>query len=532
MPSRENMERDAIDENVYYRRTLKQIDDGLVSDNISAMKFLCRDFVPGAKLEPVSRGINLFEVLEQKQLLGNNNSALLIKLLQTVGRYDLAKLLEPSFGESAKKLSSYRVKLFKVCDDLTSKEVDTMKFMCEGHLKRKLPNVKTCENLLVALEESGCLSPDNTRVILELLGDVQREDLHSLFVPLQQHSSPQFRPILGSGTTTSGAPSRIIRSFQAEDELTSQFQHMSFEKGNYAMLPTDLPLPARQPLSPAEDTSGAQVTPSAGEASHLPPPTVSSQVLATNTSLGSYDMSADPRGICLIIDNELFTCTAPRSPNLKQRRGTRVDCEKLTDIFEKLRFQVSLQLNKTALEIEELMIYFSTQVDHALFSCFICCILTHGKLGKVYGTDGATVDIMTLTSSFKGAKCQSLVGKPKLFFIQACQGLEKQTGVQIETDAPESISQTLQETIPNESDFLVGFATVPGFVSYRSTTDGTWYISKLVEMINAFHTSEHLLDILIKVNDEVSKVAKETSDMVYKQAPAPLVTLRKKVFFR
>ena len=75
------------------------------------------------------------------------------------------------------------------------------------------------------------------------------------------------------------------------------------------------------------------------------------------------------------------------------------------------------------------MIYFSTQVDHMPFNCFICCILTHGKLGKVYGTDGATVDIMELTSSFKGAKCKSLVGKPKLFFIQACQGLEKQTGV-------------------------------------------------------------------------------------------------------
>ena len=108
MPSRENMERDAIDEKVYYRRTLKQIDDGLVSDNISAIKFLCRDFVPAAKLEPVSRGIHLFEVLEQKCLLGNNNSALLIKILQTIGRYDLAKLMEPCIGESAEKLSSFR----------------------------------------------------------------------------------------------------------------------------------------------------------------------------------------------------------------------------------------------------------------------------------------------------------------------------------------------------------------------------------------------------------------------------------------
>ena len=61
-----------------------------------------------------------------------------------------------------------------------------MKFMCEGHLKRKLLNVSTCEDLFVALEESGHLSADSTRVILDLLSDVQREDLHSLFVPHQQ----------------------------------------------------------------------------------------------------------------------------------------------------------------------------------------------------------------------------------------------------------------------------------------------------------------------------------------------------------
>ena len=62
-------------------------------------------------------------------------------------------------------------------------------------------------------------------------------------------------------------------------------------------------------------------------------------------------------------------------------------------------------------------------------------------------------------------------------------------GTQIETDAPVDIGQALQETIPNEADFLVGFATVPGFVSYRSTTDGTWYIRKLVEILWALHTT-------------------------------------------
>ena len=42
------------------------------------------------------------------------------------------------------------------------------------------------------------------------------------------------------------------------------------------------------------------------------------------------------------------------------------------------------------------------------------------------------------------------------------------------------------ELIPNESDFLLGYATVPGFVSYRSKTRGSWYITKLTECLNKY----------------------------------------------
>ena len=44
-------------------------------------------------------------------------------------------------------------------------------------------------------------------------------------------------------------------------------------------------------------------------------------------------------------------------------------------------------------------------------------ILSHGEEGTVYGTDGP-VEIKDLVEPFKGHRCQSLAGKPKLFFIQ------------------------------------------------------------------------------------------------------------------
>jgi len=64
--------------------------------------------------------------------------------------------------------------------------------------------------------------------------------------------------------------------------------------------------------------------------------------------------------------------------------------------------------------------------DHQRYSGFVCCILSHGAIGAIYGTDGRTVLIKDLTVFFKASICPSLCGKPKMFFIQACQGTEKQ----------------------------------------------------------------------------------------------------------
>ena len=50
--------------------------------------------------------------------------------------------------------------------------------------------------------------------------------------------------------------------------------------------------------------------------------------------------------------------------------------------------------------------------------CFVCTILTHGENGKVYGSDDKPVEVKKLLDPFKGNNCKSLVGKPKIFFIQ------------------------------------------------------------------------------------------------------------------
>ena len=60
--------------------------------------------------------------------------------------------------------------------------------------------------------------------------------------------------------------------------------------------------------------------------------------------------------------------------------------------------------------------------DHADADCFICIICSHGTREGIYGTDGKILKIEDVTRFFNGHHCPALIEKPKLFFIQACQG--------------------------------------------------------------------------------------------------------------
>ncbi len=73
---------------------------------------------------------------------------------------------------------------------------------------------------------------------------------------------------------------------------------------------------------------------------------------------------------------------------------------------------------------------------HKSADAFIFVALSHGNKGIIYGTDGKkettregkvrfhnSLDIyQDIMSKFDGINCPNLVNKPKMFFIQACQG--------------------------------------------------------------------------------------------------------------
>ena len=64
-------------------------------------------------------------------------------------------------------------------------------------------------------------------------------------------------------------------------------------------------------------------------------------------------------------------------------------------------------------------------------------VLTHGINGRLYSTDGELIAVEEVTKYYDGLNCPSLIGKPKVFILQACRGGRFDYGVEMEsTDAP------------------------------------------------------------------------------------------------
>ncbi|XP_067597115.1 caspase-8 isoform X4 [Pseudorca crassidens] len=209
--------------------------------------------------------------------------------------------------------------------------------------------------------------------------------------------------------------------------------------------------------------------------------------------------------------------------------------EALRKTFSELHFEIVHYKDYTAKKICEVLKSYQS-MDHNNKDCFICCILSHGDKGIIYGSDGQEAPIYELTSYFTGSKCPSLLGKPKIFFIQACQGYNYQRGIAVETDSEQKetyleVDSSLQKRyIPDEADFLLGMATVDNYVSYRSPMEGTWYIQSLCQSLRErCPRGEDILSILTNVNFEVSN--KDDKKNMGKQMPQPTFTLRKKLFF-
>lgn len=252
-----------------------------------------------------------------------------------------------------------------------------------------------------------------------------------------------------------------------------------------------------------------------------------------------YKMDHKRRGVALIFNHERFFWHLA----LLDRRGTCADRDNLQRRLSDLGFDVKCFNDLKAEEVLLKMHEVATS-SHMDADCFVCVFLSHGEGNHVYAYD-AKIEIPVLTGFFKGDKCQSLVGKPKIFIIQACRGdqhdvpvrpldvVDHQSGTP--TGNVTEVDSASVYTLPAGADFLMCYSVAEGYYSHRETVNGSWYIQDLCEMLAKFGCSLEFTELLTLVNRRVSQrrvdFSKDYNAIGKKQVPCFASMLTKKLHF-
>lgn len=445
---------------------LLKVGKALSKDEVKALVFLCTDLLD-QKPNKVETASELFSCLMKQDHLSPENPQLLTELLVTSEHHALIRDLCLAPRTTTSFISPYRKLLYSLSEEITDDDLREVKFLLNTMIpRRKLEEHITTLEVFLEMERMDLLSESNLNTLETIVKEV---------CPMLNAKINQFKK------------RRVTCPVMTTDAISTQ------EKESVTM-----------PISPSTNTQ--------------------------DEGLGTYPMTSEKRGICLIVNNDNFS----NSSQLKKREGTAVDQKCLQSVFQWLGFKVESHHD---CDTNEMLSVFKElgKRDHSRFDCVVCCVLTHGVEGSVYGVDGSTVKISDLTDLFNGLNCPSLVGKPKLFFIQACQGNSEQQAVFIESDSSAySFHWTdaikAKQGIPNSADFLLGMATVPFHVSFRERTNGTWFIQSLCQnLVQMVPREFDLMSILTKVNADVSKKSDQYGQR--KQMPQPAFSLRKKVVF-
>ena len=162
------------------------------------------------------------------------------------------------------------------------------------------------------------------------------------------------------------------------------------------------------------------------------------------------------------------------------RKGSEHDVNELDDLFQQLSFTVDVRENLKRDEMQRVVIEYAN-IDHTQYCAFVMIVMSHGSNRDViYGVDGRYVTLEAIMSEFQATNCPSLDGKPKVFIIQACRGSNDNLPLPSEA-CVDRFGISTDSTLPigtcaREADFLLAFASVPGYEAKRDKNKGSFFI--------------------------------------------------------
>ncbi|XP_030843397.1 caspase-3-like [Strongylocentrotus purpuratus] len=208
------------------------------------------------------------------------------------------------------------------------------------------------------------------------------------------------------------------------------------------------------------------------------------------------------KGLVLIINNDRFH-------EAKDRPGSELDLINIQHVFRRIGYEPVIMTNLSANEIRSFLDESVSRINLEGPICHpsvVLVLMSHGEKRGIYGTDSEVVEIQEIKSKFSGRQCPALIGKPKIFFIQACRG-QMRTKSALDTDDTRRLSTIemvndpdidscssrrptdhvldVDGDVPDNADIYVAYATSEGYFSIRDQVKGSWFIQSLCEELIA-----------------------------------------------
>lgn len=218
-----------------------------------------------------------------------------------------------------------------------------------------------------------------------------------------------------------------------------------------------------------------------------------------------------PRGLALIMNFEKFN-----GDIVGRRVGSEKDVIHLDQLLQQLGYKVIIKSDLTWNETNDELELFTKSEDHTEADSVVVAVMSHGKSGThdegtlIYTKDCKFFSSEDLLRRFNNLNCPLLKGKPKIFFFQFCRGDNIDIGHRIAPVVFQS-GRTVTDgnpvpTSPTEiersyGDMLITYSTLPGYVSYREESEGTWFI-KALSLTFMRDAHECHVDRLLQIVDE------------------------------
>ena len=179
-----------------FRISLRNLSQRLSTEDVEGMKFICIGTLPESVLEGIHDSLGLFQALEERGKIGQNNVELLEELLKGIGRGNLVSVLKqtgqnnpflpqppPPVHPGRSHTLDYRTILNKIAESLTEQDVRQIIYLFPS-----LNNEQSHETLrrdprqlVVHMERRTIISPGNLEQLKWALNEIGRKDL-SVFI--------------------------------------------------------------------------------------------------------------------------------------------------------------------------------------------------------------------------------------------------------------------------------------------------------------------------------------------------------------